>query len=62
MSKESLPDRPKIYVTPKGGLYVKAEELLRSKRAQAIIEKMAELSPRMKGFNVSQESHSEKSE
>ncbi len=37
------PERPPVYVTPKGALYVKADDLLRSKRARAVIEKMAKL-------------------
>ena len=36
-------ERPKIYVTPRGARYVKADELLRSKRARAVIEAMAKL-------------------
>jgi hypothetical protein len=36
-------ERPPVYVTPKGRLYVKADELLRSKRARAVIEQMAKL-------------------
>ena len=43
MSKEEGPERPKVYVNANGGLYVKADELLRSKKARAIIEKMAKL-------------------
>ena len=41
-SSETL-ERPRVYVTRKGGLYVKADELLRSRRARAVIEKMAKL-------------------
>lgn len=36
-------ERPKIYVTPRGARYVKADELLRSKRARAEIEALAKL-------------------
>ena len=36
-------ERPKIYVTPRGARYVKADELLRSKRARSEIEAMAKL-------------------
>lgn len=43
MSKEARPERPKIYVNARGGLYVKADELLRSEKARAIIEKMAKM-------------------
>ena len=41
-------DRPPIYVTAKGGLYVKADELLRSKRARAVIDQMARLAENAK--------------
>ena len=36
-------DRPKIYVTSRGARYVKADELIRSKRARAEIEALAKL-------------------
>ncbi len=36
-------ERPKIYVTSRGARYVKADELLRSKRARAEIEAMTKL-------------------
>lgn len=36
-------DRPTVYVTPRGARYVKAGELLRSKRARAVIDQVAEL-------------------
>lgn len=36
-------ERPKIYVTSRGARYVKAGELLRSKRARAEIKAMAKL-------------------
>ncbi len=36
-------ERPTVYVTPRGARYVKADELLRSKRARAVIEQMAKL-------------------
>ena len=36
-------DRPPIYVTAKGGLYVKSDELLKSKRARAVIDQMVRL-------------------
>ena len=36
-------ERPKIYVTSRGARYVKAGELLRSKRARAEIEAMAKI-------------------
>ena len=40
MSKESASDRPKIYVNARGGLYVKADELLRSKKVRHLIDEM----------------------
>lgn len=36
-------ERPKIYVTSRGARYVKADELLRSKRARSEIDAMAKL-------------------
>ena len=36
-------DRPKIYVTSRGARYVKADELLRSKRARSEIDAMVKL-------------------
>ena len=36
-------ERPKIYVTYRGARYVKADELLRSKRARAQIEALAKI-------------------
>ncbi len=41
MSKEEKSDRPKIYVSIRGGLSVKADELLQSKKVRAIIDEMA---------------------
>ena len=62
MAEESSSERPKTYVTRRGGLYVKADELLRSKRARDIIDKMADLSRRSTQPKVEapQEDHSEK--
>lgn len=40
---ETDEERPRIYVTPRGGRYVKADELLRSKRARKVIKAMAKL-------------------
>ena len=40
---ETDEERPKIYVTYRGARYVKADELLRSKRARAQIEAMAKI-------------------
>ena len=39
--KEQDNDRPRIYVTPRGERYVKADELLRSVRGRAAVKKMA---------------------
>ena len=36
-------ERPKIYVTYRGARYVKADELIRSKRARAQIDAMAKI-------------------
>ena len=58
MSKEAMSDRPKIHVNARGGLYVKAEELLRSKKARAIIDKMAKLP--LKQMSTSSKGHVEK--
>lgn len=64
MADESLSERPKIYVTRRGGLYVKAGELLHSKRARAIIDKMASLSAHSTQIKDegSQENYSKKTE
>ena len=40
---ETDEDRPKIYVTYRGARYVKADELIRSKRARAQIDAMAKI-------------------
>ena len=42
MSNEVRHDRPKIHVNARGGMYVKADDLLRSSKVRAIIDKMAE--------------------
>lgn len=41
-------DAPKVYVTRTGGFYVKADELLRSKKARERLREMAKLAARMK--------------
>lgn len=46
--EQDLPERPKIYVTRKGERYVKADELLRSKRGRERLEAMNELANRMR--------------
>ena len=40
---ETDEERPKIYVTYRGARYVKADELIRSKRARAQIDAMAKI-------------------
>ncbi len=39
--KETENERPKIYVTSRGERYVKAEDLLTSKRGREALERMA---------------------
>ena len=41
MSDDTQRERPKIYFTSSGSMYVKADELLKSKRGRAAVEKMA---------------------
>ena len=43
MAKNTPEKRPKIYVTSRGGVYVKAEELLANPEVQAKIKKMAKI-------------------
>ena len=38
--KHEKPDRPKIYVTARGGLYVKIEELMASKAWDDLMDRM----------------------
>lgn len=38
--KNEKPDRPKVYVTSRGGLYIKIEELLASKVWEDLMEEM----------------------
>ena len=38
--KNEKPDRPKVYVTSRGGLYVKIEELLASKVWEDLMDEM----------------------
>lgn len=40
---ETDEERPKIYVTSRGARYVKADEVLRSKRARAQIDALAKI-------------------
>ena len=44
MSKKSSARKPAVYVTESGGLYVKADELLRSNAAREQIDGMAKIS------------------
>ncbi len=41
MSDSAQRERPKVYVTNSGSVYVKADELLKSKRGRAAVDKMA---------------------
>lgn len=43
MSNNSSEEGLKIYVTPRGGQYVKADELLASPKVREIIKKMADI-------------------
>ncbi len=43
MPKKSPADKPTVYVTEKGGLYVKADELLRSNTVREQIDSMARI-------------------
>ena len=45
--------RPKIYVTPSGARYVKADELFESEKVQRIVEEMADLFDDKKGSSAS---------
>lgn len=47
-AKDDAPERPKIYVTRKGERYVKADELLRSKRGRERLAAMNKLANRMR--------------
>ena len=45
MSKEMKSDKPEIHVNARGGLYVKADELLRSAKARELLDKAAKILP-----------------
>ena len=45
---EEMPERPKIYVTSQGKMYVKPNELLRSRIGQRRTQEMAEFAERQK--------------
>ena len=42
MSDSAQKERPRVYFTNSGTMYVKADELLKSKRGQAAVDKMAQ--------------------
>ena len=58
MSKKLPRERPKIYVTSRGARYVKADELLLSKRGRAAVDAMAELSFERPSSDTSPKNHS----
>ncbi len=45
--KHEKPDRPRVYVTSRGGLYVKVEELLASKAGDNLKKQLAEIDARI---------------
>ena len=49
--QEELLDKPKIYVSRWGEIYVKPEDLLRSKKARKLIEQMAKIPVTRKNRN-----------
>ena len=51
-------ERSKIYVTPRGARYVKADELLRSKRGRAVVNAMAKLDFKRASSNTCSEDRS----
>ena len=54
MAKNTSEERLKIYVTPRGGQYVKAEELLANPKVREIIAKMAKIPVEPKSADTSQ--------
>ena len=54
MAKNTTEERLKIYVTPRGGQYVKAEELLANPKVREIIAKMAKIPVEPKSSDTSQ--------
>ena len=44
--RQNVLKEPKIYVTPLGSRYVKADELLRSEKGREAVKKMADLALR----------------
>ena len=53
MSKNSLEEGPKIYITPRGARYVKADEVLKSSKVRKGIKKMAQISVERKSSGTS---------
>ena len=53
MSNNSSEEGLKIYVTPRGGQYVKADELLASPKVREIIKKMADIPVERKSSDTS---------
>ena len=53
MSKNSLEEGPKIYVTSRGARYVKADEVLKSPKVRKAIEKMAQIPVERKSSGAS---------
>lgn len=48
MSDSAQRERPKVYFTNSGTMYVKADELLKSKRGRAAVDKMAQFFKQVK--------------
>ena len=42
-SSDSHPTKPKVHVTPTGGMYVEAHELLRTPEVRKVINQMAQI-------------------
>ena len=47
--KHEKPDRPRVYVTSRGGLYVKVEELLASHEGDRLKQQLAAIDARISG-------------
>ena len=54
MAKNASEEGMKIYVTSRGGQYVKADELLANPKVRELIRKMAEISTRRKTSDTSE--------
>ena len=59
MSKNTSEERPKIYVTPRGGVYVKPEELLANPKVLEKIKRMAEISIKRRTSDTSPKDRTE---